>query len=82
MCSPSQVSEETPCARRIVSTLAHRAYRRPVNDADINGLLHYAQLHNRNTQLVEYQEFNQVVQDFVICGLNDDPSDRARRCHP
>ena len=50
--------------------------------ADINGLLHYAQLHNRNTQLVEYQEFNQVVQDFVICGLNDDPSDRARRCEP
>jgi phospholipid/cholesterol/gamma-HCH transport system substrate-binding protein len=48
--------------------------------ADINGLLKYGPIHNRNTQLVEYREFNQVLQDFVICGLNDDPSDPARRC--
>jgi phospholipid/cholesterol/gamma-HCH transport system substrate-binding protein len=47
---------------------------------DIENLLKYAPLHNRNTQLVEYAEFNQVLQDFVICGLNDDPSDPARRC--
>jgi phospholipid/cholesterol/gamma-HCH transport system substrate-binding protein len=48
--------------------------------SDITNLLKYAPLHDRNTQLVEYQEFNQVLQDFVICGLNDDPSDPARRC--
>jgi phospholipid/cholesterol/gamma-HCH transport system substrate-binding protein len=47
---------------------------------DITNLLKYAPLHNRNTQLVEYQEFNQVLQDFVICGLNDDPSNPARTC--
>jgi phospholipid/cholesterol/gamma-HCH transport system substrate-binding protein len=47
---------------------------------DITNLLKYAPLHDRNTQLVEYQQFNQVLQDFVICGLNDDPSDPARRC--
>ena len=47
---------------------------------DIERLLRYAPLHNRNTQVVEFQEFNQVLQDFVICGLNDDPSDPARRC--
>jgi phospholipid/cholesterol/gamma-HCH transport system substrate-binding protein len=48
--------------------------------SDIVNLLKYAPLHDRNTQLVEYSEFNQVLQDFVICGLNDDPSDPARRC--
>ena len=48
--------------------------------SDILNLLKYAPLHDRNTQLVEYTEFNQVLQDFVICGLNDDPSDPARRC--
>ena len=48
--------------------------------SDIEGILAYAPLHDRNTQLVEYQEFNQVVQDFVICGLNDDPHDPARSC--
>lgn len=51
------------------------------NEQDsIRLLLKYAPVHNRNTQLVEYGDFNQVVQDFVICGLNDNPKDPARRC--
>jgi phospholipid/cholesterol/gamma-HCH transport system substrate-binding protein len=50
--------------------------------ASIQGLLQYAPDHNRNTQLVEYADFNQIFQDFVICGLNDDPSDPARTCTP
>jgi phospholipid/cholesterol/gamma-HCH transport system substrate-binding protein len=44
-------------------------------------ILRWAPVHNRNTQLVEYQQFNQVLQDFVICGLNDNPDDPARACH-
>ncbi|MFP5299209.1 MAG: MCE family protein [Actinomycetota bacterium] len=43
-------------------------------------LLRWAPGHNYNTQAVEYLDFNQVVQDFVICGLNDDPDNPARRC--
>ncbi|MFN2589791.1 MAG: MCE family protein [Actinomycetota bacterium] len=50
--------------------------------ASIARLLEWAPRHNRNTQLVEYQDFNQIFQDFVICGLNDDPSDPARTCEP
>lgn len=42
--------------------------------------LKWAPGHNYNTQAVEYIDFNQVVQDFVICGLNDDPDNPARRC--
>ena len=42
--------------------------------------LKWAPGHNYNTQAVEWTEFNQVVQDFVICGLNDDPDNPARRC--
>ena len=37
-CQPSNSGEETPCARQILSTLAQRAYRRPVTDADLEGL--------------------------------------------
>jgi phospholipid/cholesterol/gamma-HCH transport system substrate-binding protein len=48
---------------------------------DIELLLRWAPGHNNNTQLVEYFEFNQVIQDFVICGLNDNPNDPARRCN-
>jgi phospholipid/cholesterol/gamma-HCH transport system substrate-binding protein len=43
-------------------------------------LLAKAPLHNRNTQLVEYQEFNQVFQDFVFCGWNNNENDPARNC--
>lgn len=46
----------------------------------IRNFLRWAPGHNRNTQAVEYIEFNQVVQDFVICGMNDDPDNPARRC--
>jgi hypothetical protein len=38
-CYPSSPSQETACAREILSTLARRAYRRPVGDAEITGLL-------------------------------------------
>lgn len=48
--------------------------------SDIQGFLAYAPKHDYNTQVVEYQEFNQVFQDFVICGLNDNPKDPARMC--
>lgn len=47
---------------------------------NIETLLRYASGHNENTQRVEYAEFNQVVQEFIICGLNDDPDSVARRC--
>ncbi|MGH2555209.1 MAG: MCE family protein [Actinomycetota bacterium] len=50
--------------------------------AAIVGLLKYAPLHNRNTQLVEFWEFNQILQDFVICGFNEDKTDPARTCTP
>ena len=39
VCRPSTQAEEAPCAKEILSTLAHRAYRRPVTDSDLNGLL-------------------------------------------
>lgn len=42
--------------------------------------LKWAPGHNYNTQAVEYLDFNQVVQDFIFCGFNDDPDNPARRC--
>jgi hypothetical protein len=35
VCRPKAVGEEAGCARTIISTLARRAYRRPIKDADI-----------------------------------------------
>src|SRR5687768_4100877 len=39
VCRPASAAEELPCARRILSTLARRAYRRPVNETDVRDLL-------------------------------------------
>jgi mono/diheme cytochrome c family protein len=39
VCTPKDAAGEEPCARQILSTLAARAYRRPVTDQDVNTLL-------------------------------------------
>jgi phospholipid/cholesterol/gamma-HCH transport system substrate-binding protein len=49
---------------------------------DLVGFLHDAPFHNRNTQMVEYLEFNQVLQQFVICGSNENKSDPSQTCAP
>ena len=38
-CYPSTAQEELPCAKTILSTMARRAYRRPVTDEDLPPLL-------------------------------------------
>ncbi len=42
-CHPANASEELPCARKILATLARRAYRRPVTDRDLELLLSFYQ---------------------------------------
>ena len=39
ICQPQGKADETPCARKIVSDLARRAFRRPVTDDDVNPLM-------------------------------------------
>jgi len=39
LCHPAARSAEEPCAKRILSTLARRPYRRPVTDPDVQTLL-------------------------------------------
>lgn len=41
VCLPSKPEEETPCAKRILSTLMRRAYRRAVNEADLEAPLRF-----------------------------------------
>ncbi len=38
-CRPLTTAEELPCATRIVTALATKAYRRPVRQADVDGLM-------------------------------------------
>jgi hypothetical protein len=40
-CRPVSADEEGPCAQAIVSRLAERAYRRPVDNVDLEGLMRF-----------------------------------------
>ena len=39
VCKPAAARDEDPCARKILSTLGRRAYRRPFSDADVKPLM-------------------------------------------
>ena len=41
VCRPTSVADEDPCAEEILSTLAHRAYRRPVAADDLATLMRF-----------------------------------------
>ena len=48
VCRPANANDELPCARKIVSALARRAYRRPVKDNDLESLLSFYQRRRNN----------------------------------
>ena len=48
VCKPTNAQDELPCARRILSTLARRAYRQPVKDGDLETLLSFYQRRRNN----------------------------------
>jgi hypothetical protein len=41
VCYAKEAKEELPCAKKIIASLARIAYRRPVNDGDVDRLLTY-----------------------------------------
>jgi mono/diheme cytochrome c family protein len=48
VCHPRSTAEEAPCAKQILSTIARRAFRRPVSDADLAAPMEFYQ-HARST---------------------------------
>jgi cytochrome c5 len=58
-CRPTEAREELGCARQIFRTLARRAYRRPVTDADVELLMQFF----RNAR--EQRHFDGAVQSAL-----------------
>jgi mono/diheme cytochrome c family protein len=78
VCQPATSGEELPCARKIVSTLARRAYRRPVEAADIDPLLAVYQSERKDGSFDNGIEavLNRVLADpEFIFRFERDPSD-------
>jgi hypothetical protein len=53
VCHPTQASDETPCAKQILSAISRRAYRGPIADKDLETLLSFYQM-GRNRSTFEY----------------------------
>ncbi len=60
VCEPASRQEEDPCARTILATLARRAYRRPVTDADVEPLMSFYRAARD-----EQREFDTAIQPAV-----------------
>src|SRR6185369_16841697 len=43
VCYPASAAEEAACSRRIVSSIARRAFRRPVSEAEVTTLMNFYQ---------------------------------------
>ncbi len=63
ICDPKKAGE-TPCARQIAENLAHRAYRRPVTQADITTLLSFY-----NEGRLDNGSFDQGITEVVAAVL-------------
>lgn len=48
VCHPRTTADERPCARKILSTLARRAYRRPVNEKEVQTLMEFFETGQRS----------------------------------
>ena len=48
ICRPTNAAEEMPCAKRIISTLARRIFRRPVTASDLHSLFAFYRLGARH----------------------------------
>src|SRR4030095_10128002 len=48
LCRPGITIDETACAKKILSTLARRAYRQPASDADVDLLMSFYQSGRKN----------------------------------
>jgi hypothetical protein len=48
ICRPAHAGQERPCAERIISILARRAFRRPVTDRDTESLMNLYEANQKN----------------------------------
>jgi mono/diheme cytochrome c family protein len=77
ICRPSATAEQEACARKILSNLAHHAYRRPVTDSDTSQLI---ALYKTGTQSGGFEAGVRlalqkilVSPDFLFRAENDPP---------
>ncbi len=81
VCTPQNQKDELPCARKIISTLLRRAYRRPLNDSDLETPLSFYQ--RRRNGNGSFEAAIESALQFILASpeflfrFEPDPSDLA-----
>ena len=60
VCHPASAADEEPCAKRIITRLVGRAYRRPVSEVDVAPILEFYRAGRREGS------FDQGVESAVV----------------
>jgi hypothetical protein len=62
VCKPATAQEELPCARKILTELGRRAYRRPVTEADLRPLLAFYQTGRKPSEINKAANFDTGIE--------------------
>ena len=85
VCKPAQAAQEPSCARTILTSLAHRAFRRPVAAADVQPLLAFYQ--KARARGDDFESAIQAAIEAVLVSpeflfrIERDAADRADAAH-
>jgi mono/diheme cytochrome c family protein len=81
LCRPQNAPDELPCARRILTALSRRAYRRPATDADLETLLSFYQ--RRRNSNGDFEMGIEAALQYILASpeflyrFESDPADLA-----
>jgi hypothetical protein len=78
ICQPKSPEQESACAERIISTIARRAFRRPVTSADLETLLEFNRSGRRDGGFengIELALQRILVSPYFLFRVEQDPSD-------
>ncbi len=78
VCRPETAAEETGCATRILTTLARRAYRREVDEGDVQGLMDFYEAGRRDGDFdtgIQFALERLLVSPDFLFRIEHDPVD-------
>ena len=86
LCQPAGAADEKPCARKILSAVARRAFRRPLTPPDVDGLLAFYEAARRDggfeSGIRRGVESILVDPEFLFRIERDPAESAAARAHP
>jgi hypothetical protein len=65
-CRPANSADEIPCARKILTTIARRAYRQPVSESDAKLIMNFYQSGRQDAKAGTFERGIQTALQFIL----------------